>query len=139
MTLKALRRLLDEMVNLSSPARNEANKRLLQELVPDKVPTDLMQAVLRLLLDEQVSIRNLPLILEAIAEGRVRHGQPEAICEFVRQKLGFQLVAGLRRADGTLPLVQLAPDWEDTFTTYQIGEDGDGAGRGAATRTCSTG
>ncbi|KAA0909639.1 flagellar biosynthesis protein FlhA [Aquicoccus porphyridii] len=127
LTLKALRRLLDEMVNLSSPARNEANKRLLQELVPDKVPTDLMQAVLRLLLDEQVSIRNLPLILEAIAEGRVRHGQPEAICEFVRQKLGFQLVAGLRRADGTLPLVQLAPDWEDTFTTYQIGEDGDGA------------
>ncbi len=50
---------------------------------------------------------------------------PEAICEHVRQRLGFQLVAELRRADGTIPLMQLAPEWEKTFATYQIdGERG---------------
>ena len=50
---------------------------------------------------------------------------PDAICEHVRQRLGFQLVAGLRREDGTLPLIQLAPEWEDTFAAYQIeGERG---------------
>ena len=38
----------------------------------------------------------------------------------MRQRLGFQLVAEMRRADGTIPLVQLAPEWEDTFATYQI-------------------
>ena len=34
--------------------------------------------------------------------------------------MGFQLVASLQRSDGSLPLIQLAPEWEDTFTTYQI-------------------
>ncbi|UOA28813.1 flagellar biosynthesis protein FlhA [Pseudosulfitobacter sp. DSM 107133] len=120
LTLKSLRRLLTEMVNISDPARAEANRKLLDELIPDKVPIDVLHAVLRLLLDEQVSIRNLPLILEATAEARGQNAMPEAICEHVRQRLGFQLVAEMRRADGTLPLVQLAPEWEDTFATYQV-------------------
>jgi len=120
LTLKSLRRLLSEMVNISDPARAEANRKLLDELIPDKVPIDVLHAVLRLLLDEQVSIRNLPLILEATAEARGQNAQPEAICEHVRQRLGFQLVAEMRRVDGTLPLVQLAPEWEETFATYQV-------------------
>jgi flagellar biosynthesis protein FlhA len=121
-TLRGLRRLLDEFVRLSDPARAEANRRLLDELVPEKVPVDLLHAVLRLLLDERVSIRNLPLILEATAEGR-HLGSPEAICEHVRQRLGFQIVAELKRADGSVPLIQLAPEWEKTFATYQIDSD----------------
>ncbi|MGJ8626848.1 MAG: flagellar biosynthesis protein FlhA [Sulfitobacter sp.] len=120
LTLKSLRRTLNEMVNISDAGRAEANRKMLDELVPDKVPIDVLHAVLRLLLDEQVSIRNLPLILEATAEARGQNASPEAICEHVRQRLGFQLVAEMRRVDGTLPLVQLAPEWEDTFATYQV-------------------
>ena len=120
LTLKSLRRLLREMTNISDPARAEANQKLLDELIPDKVQIDILHAVLRLLLDEQVSIRNLPLILEATAEARAINAQPEAICEHVRQRLGFQLVAEIRRGDGSLPLVQLAPEWEDTFANYQV-------------------
>ena len=41
---------------------------MLDEFVPDKFPVDTLQAVLRLLLEERVSIRNLPLIFEAIGE-----------------------------------------------------------------------
>ena len=67
-----------------------------------------------------MSIRNLPLILEAIAEVRGANLPPEAVCEHVRRRLGFQIVAELRRADGTLPLIQLAPEWEVTFQQYQI-------------------
>lgn len=119
LSLRGLRRLLDEFVNLTDAARAEANRRLLDELMPDKVAPDLLLAVLRLLLDERVSIRNLPLILEAVAEARTL-GAPEAICEHVRQRLGFQLVADLRRPDGTIPLVQLSPDWERTFAQHQI-------------------
>lgn len=119
LSLRGLRRLLDEFVNLSDPARAEANRRLLDEMMPDKVPVDLLLMVLRLLLEERVSIRNLPLILESIAESRGL-GQPEAICEHVRQRLGFQLVAELKRNDGTIPLIQLAPEWEKTFASYQI-------------------
>ena len=123
LSMKAMRRLLDEMVNISDPVRAEANRKLIEELIPDKVPPDLLHSVLRLLLSEQVSVRNLPLILEAIAEGRPNHTQPDALCEFVRQRLGFQIVAGLQRQDGTLPLIQLAPEWEDTFSTYQMEAD----------------
>ena len=122
LTLRGLRRLLDEFVKLSDPIRAEANRRLLDELIPDKVPIDLLHAVLRLLLDERVSIRNLPLILEAVAEAR-QFGTPEAICEHVRQRLGFQIIADLKRPDGSVPLIQLAPDWERTFSTYQIDSD----------------
>jgi flagellar biosynthesis protein FlhA len=120
LSLRGLRRLLDAFVNVSDPARAEANRRLLDELMPDKVPADLLLAVLRLLLEERVSVRNLPLILEAVAEARGLSG-PEAACEHVRQRLGFQLVAELRRPDGTIPLVQLAPEWERTFAQHQMG------------------
>lgn len=124
LSMRGLRRLLDEFTNVSDGARSSSNRRLLDELVPEKVPVDLLLTVLRLLLEERVSIRNLPLILEAIAEARSL-GPPEAICEHVRQRLGFQLVAELRRDDGTIPLIQLAPDWEKTFVMYQIdGERG---------------
>ena len=120
LTMKAMRRLLDEMVNLSDRARAEANRKLLEEMIPDRLAPDLLHAVLRLLLAEQVSIRNLPLIIEAAAEGRQGGAAPEAVCEHVRQRLGFQLVAELTRPDGTLPLIQLAPEWEDRFATYQV-------------------
>ncbi|MEX3017529.1 flagellar biosynthesis protein FlhA [Gymnodinialimonas hymeniacidonis] len=125
MTFKTLQRQLDAFVTLSDGTRAEENRRLLNELVPDKVPLDLLHSILRLLLAEQVSIRNLPLILEAIAESRGSTTQPEMICEHVRQRLGFQLIAEMKRSDGTLPLVQLANDWEDIFLRYQIsGEAG---------------
>lgn len=124
LSLRGLRRLLDEFVTLTDSTRAEANKRLLDDLIPDKVPPDLLLQVLRLLLEERVSIRNLPLILEATAEARGL-ALPEAVCEHVRQRLGFQLVSGLKREDGTIPLIQLAPEWEKTFAQYQIeGERG---------------
>jgi len=125
LSLKALRRLLDEFTNLSDGARATANKQMLDELVPEKVPVDLLLSVMRLLLEERVSIRNLPLILEATAEARTTNPTAEGVCEHVRQRLGFQLLAELKRDDGTVPLVQLAPEWEETFKTYQVvGERG---------------
>lgn len=125
LTLKTLRRILDEMTNLSDPVRAEANQRLLDELVPEKVPMDMLLSVLRLLLEERVSIRNMPLILEAVAEARGSHATPESVCEHVRQRLGFQLISEVKRDDGTLPLLQLAPEWEETFSAHQIeGERG---------------
>lgn len=120
---RVLRRLLDEMVNLTDTARAEANRKMLDEMIPDRVPLDMLLAVLRLLLEERVSIRNMPLIIEAVAEGRQTLQTVEGITEHVRQRLGFQLVAEMRRTDGTIPLIQLAPEWEETFTTYQITSD----------------
>ena len=70
----------------------------------------------------------MPLILEAVAEARQIYASARRqSAEHVRQRLGFQLVAEMRRADGTIPLVQLSPEWEDTFNAYQITSDRGGS------------
>ncbi len=123
MTLKALRRLMDEMCSLTDQVRSDSNRKMLDELIPEKVPVDMLLSVLRLLLEERVSIRNLSLIIEATAEARQLYPTVEGVTEHVRQRLGFQLVAEMRRPDGTIPLVQLAPEWEDTFAAHQIASE----------------
>ncbi|TDL74204.1 flagellar biosynthesis protein FlhA [Palleronia sediminis] len=123
MTLKALRRLIDAFTQPSDPARAEANRRLVDELIPDRVPKELLLQVLQLLLEERVSIRNLPLILETIAHTRGATASPEAICEAVRRRLGLQLVMPLVREDGTLPLIQLDPEWEAAFQAHEMAGD----------------
>ena len=120
LTLRSLRRLLDAFSGVSDPDRAASNRRLLDELIPDKVPLDLLLPVLRLLLEERVSIRNLAVILETVAEARPHMPHPEQVCEHVRRRLGFQLVADLKRGDGTIPLVQLAPEWEGVFRAHEV-------------------
>ncbi|WP_368345194.1 flagellar biosynthesis protein FlhA [Pelagovum sp. HNIBRBA483] len=124
MTHRALRELLDQLVSLKDQRRAEANRRMFDELIPDKAPYDLLLAVLRLLLEDRLSIRNLPLILEATAEGKSLYARVDQIAEHVRQRLAFQIVAEHRREDGTVPLVQLSPEWDERFSHYETGPDG---------------
>ena len=119
-TRRAMRKLLDEFVAVSDKKRAESNRRIVDEFIPDKVPLELLQSVLKLLLEERVSIRNLPMILEAIAEAKDVLPNAEAIAEHVRQCIGFQLVSELQEQDGALPLIQLKPEWEDLFREHQI-------------------
>ena len=123
LTMKSLLRLLDELGSLSNPARAEANRTLIEQTIPDKVTNDTLLQVLKLLLDEQVSVRNFQLILEALAEARGQNHTAEALCEHVRRKLGFQLVASMRREDGTIPLVHLASEWETRFEECEVATD----------------
>ncbi len=115
MTRRAMRTIIDAFCEVSDPARAQANRRLVDDLVPDKVPHDLLQAVLRDLLSERVSIRNLPLILEAAAEARSADGRVEAICEHVRRRVAFGFVSKLTAEDGSLPVIQLGPDWDEAL------------------------
>lgn len=119
---RSLRKLLDEFTTLSDKKRADANRRMLDEFVPDKFPIDMLQAVLRLLLEERVSVRNLPLIFEALAEVYTPQGSPSVFCEHVRHRLGFQLISEIQEADGALPLIQLNPAWEEMFQKYQLPE-----------------
>lgn len=119
MTRRALRRILDEFVSTSDAAKADANRKIVDEFITDKTPHDLIQAVLRLLLEERVSIRNLPVILEAIAEGRTALSSPEQIAEYVRQRIGFQFISKLRDTEGSLPLIQVGPEWEELFSEHE--------------------
>jgi flagellar biosynthesis protein FlhA len=124
LTRRALRKLLSEFTSTSDDARNEANRKLIDEFVPDKVPTDVLQSVLRLLLEERVSIRNLPLILEAAGEARGAGASTEETAEHVRRRIAFHIVSRLSGKDGALPLIQLAPDWEVKFAEHEIDDGG---------------
>ena len=123
-TRRALRSLLEAFTRPSDATRAEANRKLLDEFVPEKLPHDVLQTVLRLLLDEQVPVRNLPLVLEAAAEGRGAGLAAPDIVEHVRRRLGTQITARLRDKAGKLPLVQLAPHWETLFAEHEREEDG---------------
>ncbi|MEM9140263.1 MAG: flagellar biosynthesis protein FlhA [Pseudomonadota bacterium] len=124
LTRRALRKLLDEFRSVSDEARAQANGKLLDEFVPDKVPLDTLQAVLRMLLEERVSVRNLPLILEGIAEAKSGNVAADELVEHVRRRIAFHIIARLRERDGTLPLIQLAPEWEAKFAQHEVDDAG---------------
>ena len=119
LTAKSLKKLMEEVTRLSDEGRSEANRKLIADIVPERVPFETLLGVMRLLLDERVSVRNWPLILETLAEHRGTNATPETLCEFVRRKLGFQIVSEFKRDDGTLPLIQLSAEWEKLFHEHQ--------------------
>ena len=123
-TRRALRDLLDEFTRPTEKTRADANRRLLEEFVPEKLPHDVLQTVLRLLLDEQVPVRNLPLVLEAAAEGRGAGLPADEIVEHVRRRIATHITTRLRDAEGKLALVQLGPEWENLFTEHERDEGG---------------
>jgi len=94
---------------------SEANPRLVEELIPDPMPRSTVLKVFRNLLREGVSVRDSQTILEAMAEHSGRIKDPDALTEFVRQRLARHLTH--RYSDeGTLHYIGLAPDTEDAIS-----------------------
>jgi flagellar biosynthesis protein FlhA len=97
-----------------------------QKLVADVVPTQIsiggFQRVLQNLLNERVSIRDMPAILEGVSEacGHTRNiGQ---ITEHVRARLARQISEANTNPSGFIPLITLAPEWEQSFAESIIGQ-----------------
>ena len=117
MSLAGLQRMLGELRDLSDARRAESYRKLFDSLIPEKVSPEALLAVLRLLLEDGVSVRNLPMIVDAMAEHR-NEGAPEAVCDAVRRRLRGQITQALSY-DGTLELMQLAPGWEGEFVRVE--------------------
>lgn len=99
-------------------------KRLLDEIVPSMISFSGLQAVFKLLLAERVSIRNLHLILEAIAEVLPHARRSEQISEHVRVRLASQICGELAE-DNVLNVLRLGARWELAFH-QAIKRDGKG-------------
>ena len=67
------------------------------------------------LLAERLSIRNLPMIVEAIVEVAAVTKNPLVIGEHVRRRLAAQICHGLEDADGFVPVMVLGPKWDAEF------------------------
>src|ERR1700744_4156095 len=96
-------------------------KKLVEELVPSVVSVTTIQRVLQALLRERVSIRDLPQILEGIAEAAGSNPTVSQITEHVRGRLARQLCFANKGDDGTLAIVTLSPDWEAAFADALTG------------------
>ena len=97
------------------------NKKLVEELVPSQISITGVQRVLQTLLSERVSIRDLPAILEGIAEAVGHTKNALYITEHVRARLARQLCHANLSPGGYLPLVALSPVWEQAFAESIVG------------------
>jgi flagellar biosynthesis protein FlhA len=100
-------------------------KKLVEDLIPSVATASTVQRVLQALLRERVSIRDLPTILEGIAEAAPHTSSIVSLVEQVRARIGRQICWANRADDGTLPIVTLSPDWEAAFGEALIGQGDD--------------
>jgi flagellar biosynthesis protein FlhA len=112
---------LVENVKRDSPA-------VVAELVPERLGYGEVQQVLRNLLREEVPIRNMPLILEALADHAPRTKDVEQLTELVRQRLGRTLCELYSDKGGVIHAVTLDPALENRIAASV------GNGGGADTR-----
>ena len=111
------RKLLDELP--------PEQKKLVDELIPSQISVNGVQRVLQTLLGERVSIRDLPAILEGIAEAVGHTKNALYISEHVRARLSRQLCNQHLSPAGYLPLIALSPAWEQAFAESIVGQGED--------------
>lgn len=112
MSQSALMRLIEELKNVPDTKRAERHRRYFEAMLPDKVSPETLLAVLRALLDEHVSIRNLPLIVDTLAEFR-QLDQLDVLVEIIRKRLRGQITQQFMDMDGRLNVMHLHPAWEN--------------------------
>lgn len=98
-----------------------------QKLVGDVIPTQLsvggLQRILQNLVSERVSVRDLPTVLEGIAEAAIYTKNIGFITEHVRSRLARQICDQNTNVNGFVPLITLSPEWEQAFNEALIGAD----------------
>ncbi|MGH2356282.1 MAG: flagellar biosynthesis protein FlhA [Chloroflexota bacterium] len=82
---------------------------VVDELVPGVMTLGEVQKVLQNLLKEQISIRDLVTILEALADHARQTRDPDVLTEHVRQRLARAISFQYRAADGLIHVVTLSP------------------------------
>lgn len=91
---------------------------IVDEVYPKKFDLGEIQTVLQNLLLEGVSIRNLPLILEAIADASKLTQNLDTLSEYVRSGIARQICNGLQSYDGKLRVLTLNPSLEEHFREH---------------------
>jgi flagellar biosynthesis protein FlhA len=100
-------------------------QKLVEDIVPSSISVSGIQRVLQHLLGERISIRDLPTILEGIAEVAGAGRTTQMIAEHVRSRLARQICAANLGPDGNLPLLTLSPQWERDFAEAMVGDGAD--------------
>jgi len=110
-------KLLDEM--------GDRHQKLVADVIPAQITIGGLQRVLQNLLGERVSIRDLPTILEGVAEAAGYSRNVSTITEHVRARLARQISETYADEEGVIPLVTLSPEWEQAFAESLVGTGDD--------------
>ena len=108
LTRQETKRLLDRL--------SESHPKLVEELVPKILSLGEVQKVLQQLLREQVSVRDLPSILETLLDASATSKHPVLLVEAARQGLGRALVHPLLSDDGGLRVLTLDHNIEEELS-----------------------
>lgn len=107
-------KLMDEL--------DQDQQKLIGDMIPSQISVGGVQRVLQNLLNERVSIRDLPTILEGISEACGYTRNVTAITEHVRARLARQISNAQVNESGFIPMVTLTPNWEQAFADAIIGD-----------------
>ncbi len=108
-----VKKLLDDLA--------DEHQKLVADLVPTLITQSGVQRVLQNLLSERVSIRDLPTILEGIAEACGYTQNIVMITEHARTRLARQISYENADQEGVIPLINLSPEWEQAFMESLVG------------------
>ncbi|MGZ6309984.1 MAG: flagellar biosynthesis protein FlhA [Bdellovibrionota bacterium] len=89
--------------------------KVIEDLVPNLLPVGTILKVLRSLLKEGVSIRDMRTILESLADTAATHKDPTVLTEHVRSALARTITKKLVGPDGQLTLLTLDRNIEETI------------------------
>jgi flagellar biosynthesis protein FlhA len=94
---------------------SQTNDKVVEELVPNLLTIGQIQKVLQNLLRERVSIRDMPSILEDLADHASLTHDMDLLTEFVRQKLARSIIRNYLTPAGELPLMTIGADLEEAL------------------------
>jgi flagellar biosynthesis protein FlhA len=116
-TYKETQKLLDTL--------SDQHKKLIAEIIPSEINITTVQRVLQELLSENVSIRDLATIIEAIAEICKSSKSTSKLTEHVRMRLSKQICSSVANEQNYVPILVLSPEWEQAFVESLTGEGED--------------
>ena len=91
---------------------------LVEEVTPDPLSVGDIQKVLAKLLKEKVSIRNLPIIFETLADFSKLTNDTVLLTEYVRQALSTQITKQYVDEDLTLKVITIGPKAEEMISSH---------------------
>ncbi|NLI16937.1 MAG: flagellar biosynthesis protein FlhA [candidate division Zixibacteria bacterium] len=105
-----------ETANLIENVKKD-HKALVDEVIPALVNLGIVQKVLQNLLEERIPIRDLPLILETLADYAPSSKDPDILSEYVRHNLGRTITQMYLNSVGGLTVMTLDPDLENKISS----------------------
>ncbi|MBM4357984.1 MAG: flagellar biosynthesis protein FlhA [Deltaproteobacteria bacterium] len=91
--------------------------KLVDDVVPSLLSLGDVLRVLRNLLRERISIRDMRTIMEALADLSEQTKDSEQLTELVRERLATQITAAVKGRDGAVAALALDPRLEETLRT----------------------